>query len=70
MGQGHVMEALKDRTPFLETNTNSVTATAYGNTVNLKVTEKVYDFTNSDFFYANGIAVMPVISLIANGTRD
>lgn len=69
-GNADVMEFLKDRSPFLETNTNSVTATAYGNTVNVKVTGKIYNFTNSDLFYAGGIAVMPVINLVAYGTRN
>lgn len=69
-GQANAMEALKERTPFLETNTPSVTATAYGNTVNLKLTGKVYSFTNSDLFYSGGVAVMPVINLIAYGARD
>ncbi|MEX9250960.1 hypothetical protein [Pseudenterobacter timonensis] len=67
---GNVMKALKDRSPFLEANTGSVTASAYGNTVNVRITGKVYSFTNSDLFYANGITILPVINLIANGTRD
>lgn len=69
-GDSDVMQALKKRTPFMEAKTNSYTATGYGNTVNLKVTGKIYNFTNSDLFYIDGIAVMPVINLIANGTRD
>lgn len=69
-GNADVMALLKNRSPFLETNTNSVTATAYGNTVNVKVTGKIYKFTNSDLFYTDGIAVMPVINLNAYGTRN
>ena len=69
-GDTDVMEALKKRTPFMEAKTHSVTATAYGNTVNIKITGKIYSFTNSDLFYSDGIAVIPVINLIANGTRD
>jgi hypothetical protein len=69
-GKTDVIEALKKRMPFLETNTSAVvTASAYGNTVNIKVTGKVYNFTNSDLFYADGIAIIPVINIIANGTR-
>lgn len=70
IGNKDVIDVLKERTPFLETNTNVITATAYGNTVNIKMTGKIYNFTNSDLFYADGIAVMPVINIIANGTRD
>ncbi|MEM6049222.1 hypothetical protein AAH450_01400 [Erwinia sp. P7711] len=69
-GNSDVIEALKKRSPFLETNTNSVIATAYGNTINVKVSGKIYNFTNSDLFYADGIAVIPVINIIANGMRD
>ena len=60
---GNIMKAL-------EANTSNVTASAYGNTVNVKITGKVYSFTNSDLFYADGVAIMPVINLIANGIRD
>ena len=67
---GNIIKALKDRSPFLEANTRNVTASAYGNTVNIKITGKVYSFTNSDLFYADGVAIMPVINLIANGIRD
>jgi hypothetical protein len=67
---GNIMKALEDRSPFLEANTSNVTASAYGNTVNVKITGKVYSFTNSDLFYADGVAIMPVINLIANGIRD
>lgn len=69
-GNRDVMAALKKRTPFMEAKTSDVTATAYGNTVNIKITGKIYSFTNSDLFYSDGVAIMPVINLIANGTRD
>lgn len=65
----NILKTLKEKTPFLETNT-MVKVSAYGNTVNIKLTGKIYSFTNSELFYANGIAVMPVINIIANGTRD
>ncbi|ESN13310.1 hypothetical protein L370_03587 [Enterobacter sp. MGH 24] len=67
---GNIMKALKDRSPFLEANTSHITASAYGNTVNVKITGKVYSFTNSDLFYTDGIAIVPVINLIANGIRE
>ncbi len=70
LGNSDVTNALKDRSPFFETNTDAVTATAYGNTVNVKMTGKIYNFTNSDLFYENNVAVMPVINLTANGVRD
>lgn len=69
-GNTDIMEALKKRTPFMEAKTNSYTASAYGNTVNIKITGKIYNFTNSDLFYSDGVAVIPVINIIANGTRD
>ncbi|MCE1398428.1 hypothetical protein LWU68_16125 [Enterobacter cloacae] len=67
---GNIMKALEDRSPFLEANTSNVTASAYGNTVNVKITGKVYSFTNSDLFYVDGVAIMPVINLKADGIRD
>lgn len=69
-GSTDVMEALKRRTPFMEAQTKNITASGYGNTVNIKVTGKIYSFTNSDLFYSDGIAITPVINLIANGARE
>lgn len=68
-GNADVMEALKKRTPFMQAKVSTYTATGYGNTVNINVTGRIYSFTNSDLFYADGIAVMPVINLTANGAR-
>ncbi len=43
--------------------------TGYGNHLNVTLTGRVYSFTNSDLFYSDGVAIMPVISFTANGSR-
>lgn len=68
-GEPHadVLNNLKKRHPFLTADIGNATVTGYGAHVNVRITGRVYSFTNSDLFYANGAAVMPVISITANG---
>jgi hypothetical protein len=66
---GDPMPHLKERTPFLVTDVGEAKVSGYGNHINVMLTGRVYAFTNSDLFYADGVAVMPVISLTANGVR-
>ena len=66
---GDPMPHLKERTPFLVTDTGDARVSGYGDHINVTLTGRVYAFTNSDLFYADGVAVMPVISLTANGVR-
>ncbi|PLR50673.1 hypothetical protein [Chimaeribacter arupi] len=66
---GDPMPHLKERTPFLVTDVGNAGISGYGNHINVTLTGRVYMFTNSDLFYAEGVAIMPVISLTANGVR-
>ncbi|WPU23635.1 hypothetical protein RI049_02405 [Cedecea neteri] len=63
------MEHLKSRAPFLVSEVSNAQVTGYGSHVNVKLTGRVYSFTNSDLFYSDGVAIMPVISFTANGGR-
>nr|WP_318381700.1 hypothetical protein [uncultured Enterobacter sp.] len=67
--KGDLLKHLADRSPFLVADTNTAKVTGYGSHVNVSITGRVYSFTNSDLFYSDGIAVMPVISITANGVR-
>lgn len=67
--QGNILTHLKDRTPFMVADVGNARVTGYGAHVNISVTGRVYSFTNSDLFYANGVAIMPVISINATGVR-
>jgi len=44
-------------------------ATGYGTHININITGRVYSFTNADLFYCAGVAIMPIISMTANGVR-
>ncbi|MBL5928712.1 hypothetical protein [Lelliottia amnigena] len=47
-------------------------ATGYGTHININITGltgRVYSFTNADLFYCDGVAIMPIISMTANGVR-
>lgn len=66
---GDVLPHLADRQPFMVSDAGNAAVTGYGSTVNVRVTGRVYSFTNSDLFYSGDTAIMPVINLAATGTR-
>jgi hypothetical protein len=63
------LKQLNESEPFLVSDNGAATVSAYGNTVNITLTGRIYSFTNSTLFYSQGVAVMPVINLNANGVR-
>ncbi|MCU6670996.1 hypothetical protein M8013_19910 [Enterobacteriaceae bacterium H4N4] len=67
--KGDILHYLTSRKPFLVANTGSARITGYGTHVNATITGRVFSFTNADLFYADGMAVIPVISLNATGVR-
>ncbi|HDG1697045.1 hypothetical protein [Kluyvera ascorbata] len=66
---GDVLPHLAERQPFMVTDVGNAAVTGYGSIVNVRVTGRVYSFTNSDLFYNGDTAIMPVINLDANGIR-
>jgi len=67
--RGDILTHLASRTPFLVANTGNARITGYGTHVNVTITGRIFSFTNADLFYAEGVAVMPVINLNATGVR-
>ncbi|HHA1932125.1 TPA: hypothetical protein ACOEP6_000505 [Enterobacter ludwigii] len=67
--QDNLLEHLKKRSPFMIADTGDAKISGYGSHVNVNLTGRVYSFTNSDLFYAGNVAIMPIISLNATGTR-
>lgn len=63
------MTVLKKTSPFLQADTGDATITAIGNHVLVKVTGKVYSFSNSAFYYDDKTPVMPRIDLDATATN-
>lgn len=57
------MTVLNKTAPFLQADTGDATITAVGDHVLVKLTGKVYSFTNSAFFYDGKTPVMPRVDL-------
>ncbi|WP_411704284.1 hypothetical protein [Edaphovirga cremea] len=66
---GDAVKALGEMSPFLTADTGSVNISKIGNLVTVKVTGKVYDFSNSVFYTSDGLDVTPVIELYAINSR-
>lgn len=63
------MPTLKKSSPFLTADTDNLKASAVGNRVMVKLTGKVFDFTNSVLFYDEKIPIMPTIDFDATGVN-
>lgn len=64
------LPVLQRSAPFLTTNTKEVIVTAIGLHIMVRLTGKIYSFSNSTFFYDGSAAVMPRIDLNAQAVRD
>lgn len=67
--QGDVLAYLKKKSPFLVADSGNAKVTGDGSQISADITGRVYAFTNSSIFYADGNAVIPVINLKVTGTR-
>ena len=65
----NTMVVVRQSQKFTVTDVGNAAVTGYGSIVNVRVTGRVYSFTNSDLFYNSDTAIMPVINLDANGIR-
>lgn len=59
------MVILKNAAPFLQADTGDATITAVGDHVLVKLSGKVYSFSNSAFYYDDKTPVMPRVDLNA-----
>ncbi|WON77705.1 hypothetical protein [Serratia sp. UGAL515B_01] len=57
------LAALQETAPFLTADTSEATVSAIGQHVMVKLTGKVYSFSNSAFFYNDSTPMMPRIDL-------
>ena len=60
---------LRKSEPFLVSDNGSATISGYGNTVNVKLSGRIYSFSNLTMFYAQENLIIPVINLTATGVR-
>lgn len=63
------MPVLNKTAPFLQADTGDATITAIGDRVLVKLTGKVYSFTNSALFYDAKTPVMPRVDLNATASN-
>jgi len=63
------MRVLNKTAPFLRADTGDATITAVGDRVLVKLTGKVYSFSNSAFFYDGKTPVMPRVDLNATASN-
>ena len=67
--KNQTMEQLRENKPFLVSDNGNAIISGYGNTVNVKLSGRIYSFSNLTMFYAQENLVIPVINLTAIGVR-
>ncbi|WP_333852354.1 hypothetical protein [Leclercia sp.] len=67
--KNQTIEQLRKSEPFLVSDNGSAIISGYGNTVNVKLSGRIYSFSNLTMFYAQEMLVIPVINLTATGVR-
>ncbi|MDX5627074.1 MULTISPECIES: hypothetical protein [unclassified Brenneria] len=66
---GDPMEVLGDSTPFMTADRGDASVSGVGSRITVRLTGKIYSFSNSAFFYDGKTAVMPTIDLDARGVN-
>ncbi|MFE8102309.1 hypothetical protein RBA71_12545 [Brenneria goodwinii] len=64
---GDPMKALGNAAPFLTADRGDASVSGMGNRITVRLTGKIYSFSNSASFYDGKIAVMPTIDIDAKG---
>ena len=67
--KNQTIEQLRENKPFLVSDNGNAIISGYGNTVNVKLSGRIYSFSNLTMFYAQENLVIPVINLTAIGVR-
>ncbi len=67
--KNQTIEQLRESEPFLVSDNGSAIISGYGNTINVKLSGRIYSFSNLTMFYAQENLVIPVINLTATGVR-
>ncbi len=55
--------------PFLTAERGDAVVSKIGNLLSVNVTGKVYDFTNSVFYYSDGVAYTPTVDFTARNSQ-
>lgn len=62
-------EKVIEGNPFLVSDKSDALISGYGNTINVKLTGKIYSFSNLTMFYSQDNLIIPVININATGER-
>lgn len=63
--QKDVLKALGNTAPFLTADSDNASIIKVGNRVTVRITGRIYDFTNSVFYTSGGEAIIPSVELYA-----
>lgn len=63
--QKDVLKALGNTAPFLTADSDNASITKVGNRVTVRITGRIYEFTNAVLYTSDGMDVMPTIELYA-----
>ncbi|MBP2153973.1 hypothetical protein [Erwinia rhapontici] len=67
--QKDVLKVLGNTPPFLTSDSDGASVTKVGNRVTVRITGRIYDFTNSVFYTSDGVDVIPTIELYGINSR-
>ncbi|MFZ3620375.1 hypothetical protein ACOYA6_14125 [Leclercia barmai] len=67
--KNQTIEKIRDSEPFLVADNCHAEISGYGNTVNVKLSGRIYSFSNLTMFYVQEQLIIPVIHLNAAGVR-
>jgi hypothetical protein len=67
--KNRTIEQLRKSEPFLVSDNGSAIISGYGNTINVKLSGRIYSFSNLTMFYVQENLVIPVVNLSATGVR-
>lgn len=67
--QKDVLKVLGNTAPFLTSDSDGASVTKVGNRVTVRITGRIYDFTNSVFYTSHGEDIIPSVELCAARSR-
>jgi hypothetical protein len=67
--QKDVLKVLGNTAPFLTSDSDGASVTKVGNRVTVRITGRIYNFTNAVLYTSYGVDVMPTIEVYAINSR-
>ncbi len=67
--QKDVLKVLGNTVPFLTSDSDGASVTKVGNRVTVRITGRIYDFTNAVLYTSDGVDVIPTIEVYAINSR-